>query len=480
MKLSKLIIPIGIAAGAIATITYVSEPELDIGTFELETEDCESTLTTRSSTEHCNFIIGESSNPVLFDWCSGLDGGTVYPNPDPTIRKPYYGGSGWGHWTFFGDGRYSWDEEPLHTYESSGTYSHVYTEKTPIKNGGGPPPAINELDQDEIIVCMDGRRYPDENNHFDGEEQGIAFDESRPPYCGYTFVQIIRFKINERSSANELRIRYNSRYFGPPDGMFEPFVLPYKNQPYEFVRIDSRGEEKEIILDVTRTPRDKEYPICIQFQTKCDYFEDEYESEICAELINEHDEVEMESCTRKLVDSRLRPFDPNWIEPRDPFGFNQNNCRSIPALAYFYYQDKGRCTDRGVKLSITAGRNVVELRATKNRSVNSNYSLIGSNKGTTLEYKSKSKFLKGVECIREDYSKMKLSDVLDSLHFNFVVNPIGVNDKVSLILTSEFDDIEPYSKEIFLNVQSYPDPLCVVKCPRVKVDANTEVTSYSE
>jgi len=412
---------------------------------------CQSTLTPRNGDSICNFTIANSSNLVKFSWCLDYHGEDVYPNQVPGLEceKPNYNKVGWGHWTYFGDGRYSWDEHPEHVYEFADTYDDVYTEKTPIKNGGGPPPLVNKLDNDQIIVCPDGGYSKDKNDLLDEEDEGIAFDESRPPYCDYTFVQIIRFKIGEDKTAKKLRITYNSDHFGPPSGMSKPFILPYNRQKYQIEKRDPISKEDnendmEIILDISQAEPEIESAVCIQFYTKCN----EGEPSICAEFLDQDDEAISDKVydKKKIVKDR-KPFDPNWIEiPSELSIFADDpNPQKHRVKAYFYFFDNGANKDLCVDVKIRELGDLIERYKPID---DSRFIDTFPNSANGIDFTSTTMNNARNPCTKfsGEGNKNPNYPTLGMIEFDIILRPnLLVTDSLKLELSSHFHGIDSYS-----------------------------------
>jgi len=429
---------------------------------------CSSTLTPRTNNSNCNFTIGQSSNPIQFDWCQNYHAGLSYR--PPVNGRPNYNNVGHGHWISFGDGEYSWGATPTHEYEQAKTYSYIYTERTsiPHKNGGGPPPAIyNPLEIDEIDVCVPGNKTDHGNDIISGP-RGIEMDVSRDAYCNYTFVQIIKYKIdNSWNSSNlKLRVLYDSHEFEfVQDLKYDGITYSNNVSPSNNV---SSSNNKDMALNFDLSPNrvrvGEEEVVMIQFKTICKNCEtDTCIAQICTELYDKSTLLETKCYDHNKM--KRKPFDPNGIVNDNTVCFQFDQCTEYPLEAFCYFFDNGSGAELRLKdLQIEGmSSNILDINYINPQS--SDYAITKTNGILHYNTMTSNKKFKGLG------NNTSTLDERATIQFLVKVIKSSQNqglDYLEFRIKSEFDSI-PFDENIFkvqMDSCEYPNNSSyIINCP---------------
>lgn len=378
------------------------------------------------------YVIEDFGASVHFNYASSYQ--PTYTSQD----KPNYNNPGDSFFVLFGDGKYSWSQNPIHEYKNSGIYKYVYFEHTKVKSNNGPPPAmVNPLTQDHISVCESNPNSTTNEDYF-LQERKVAFKESRPAYCGYTFVEIIKFGNIDIPAGSYIDVIFDHNSLDVNN------LMPYKNMPYSLMDVASLNQTQSRVRYETNIEiySEEENPIFIQFLSACQNSSKQKETtEICVEISNQGQIIVPQKC-KQLTVQKNNPFDPNWIHP------DTDICRSPgdgwirhTFYTYFYFVDNGSGHTAGVTVDITFNNiqsGNFEL-LTINDLQNPDYETTIDMGQAHIKYVSKPDFiLKGVG----NNNMPNLPDI-GQVSFDVIFRAPIPGDMLAVEVKSEFEGVEP-------------------------------------
>jgi len=229
-------------------------------------------------------------------------------------RPNYNARNSWGFFTLFGDGNYSWASNPNHAYKTAGTYDHFFVEYTKIKDNGGKPPVaqVNPLFGSTMNVLQSNSGSMTNQNVDITNTKPIAFDQSRPLFCGYTFVQIIKVD-PELVQMGVVEIEFNSSHIQLEQ------IVPYQGMPFGTITINpiSPGGQYDTAISIpinSGNVVNNEIPIFVQFKTMCTTCKkDVCKGSLNVRVIPGSGSAPVEK-KRDLLSQKNNPFDPNWLQ----------------------------------------------------------------------------------------------------------------------------------------------------------------------
>jgi len=364
----------------------------------------------------------------------------------------------WAFFTMFGDGRYSWCEAPEHEYRKTDTYPNFLVEHTKVKNNGGKPPVsiVNPLDDHIIKVCESDPNSKD-NIHQDLGNRSIAFNRSRPMFCGYTFVQIIKLDPSKFGPTKQVIIEYNS-----DDLKLEKFI-EYMDMPYSVVTptvISTTDYNRQLLITINGTHTiDGEIPIFLQFLTTCEGngVKGIYDGKLNVRMPGESFGSDLNQ-DLNFSAQKDNPFDPNWLF------IDHTICKSsdyqIHRLSgFFYHYDMGS-TPRKVEVKVNELSNQLH-RIVGNNLATDFYPRLQTSNQRSLIYESCPSFPLTKPCSKfyGVGGTRTRNSVLEEITFDIILKP-NVSRPIELQFISHFEGVDIATTKYIIPIDSLcePDP----------------------
>ncbi len=263
-----------------------------------------------------------------------------------------------GFFTLFGDGNYTWDSNPYHEYREATTYKDVYFEYTKIKDANPPPKNIVNPLYQETIKPYTFNVNSTTNTHSILNGHKIAYDQSRPEFCGYTFVQIIKIGNHSIPINSKVVISYTT-------SLLTIAKVPlYLNSPFSPNYVINAINGTITFTTVRKIEKTEEIPIFVQFTNKCT---SNQVATICTAVIDKSGTTIVKEKCRSFTIQNNNPFDPNWLDIKSQICADPVNYKKHMVTGCFYYYSNGDNTKRKVTLTLDGiSSNILSLTPRSN------------------------------------------------------------------------------------------------------------------
>ncbi|MFT4661691.1 MAG: hypothetical protein ACI8XB_001971 [Patiriisocius sp.] len=370
----------------------------------------------------------------------------------------------WGFFTLFGDGNYSWANNPNHVYKESGTYDHFNVEYTKIKNTGGKPPSawVDPVFESNLEICFHNDTSTT-NEHDEIKNGQIGFNQSRPMFCDYTFIQIIKIDANTPFNS-KINIEYNSTDLDLIQ------IIPYHKMSYSIPSpastSNTAGSTYDTKIDLILTPTigvNGEIPIFLQFKSKCG---NNCVNGICSGSLNVNIIKPNNSVSSKNLEfsaQKNNPFDPNWLDIDHEVCYS-NDYQIHRMTGWFYHYDTDT-SKRNVVLTIRELTNKLHRITGNNLSIGLYPKLQSYNNRRSLQYNSIPTYplnapsypLHGVGDQDLNGHPLSREKVLKSVTFDIIIKP-GATGFLDLEFTSKFEGVDEAITTYRLDITDCENP----------------------